>query len=32
MKSGRGGLKIEREERLGPKKVVGMGEGSYMRD
>ena len=34
MRSGRGGLKIEREreERLGPKKVVGMGEGSYIRD
>ena len=32
MKSGRGGLKIKREERLGPKKVVGMGEGSYIRD
>ena len=32
MKSGGGGLKIEREERLEPKKVVGMGEGSYIRD
>ena len=32
MRSGRGGLKIDGEERLGLNKAVGMGEGSYIRD
>ena len=32
MRSGRGDLKREREERLEPQKVVGMGGGSYIQD